>query len=61
MTDIVTLLAINFAALIAAILILWGIAVAIRDVSFIDAFWAWPGWGAAARARGLLPWAGAPA
>ena len=27
----------------------------------IDAFWAWPGWGAAARARGLLPWAGAPA
>ncbi|MBN8805842.1 MAG: hypothetical protein BGO58_03035 [Sphingopyxis sp. 65-8] len=40
MTDIVTLLAINFAALIAAILILWGIAVAIRDVSFIDAFWA---------------------
>ena len=40
MTDIVALLAINFAALIAAILILWGIAVAIRDVSFIDAFWA---------------------
>lgn len=40
MSDLPTLLGLNFAGLIAAILILWGIAVAIRDVSFIDAFWA---------------------
>ncbi|MBA3940573.1 MAG: hypothetical protein C0520_05130 [Sphingopyxis sp.] len=40
MTGAVPLLAINFAGLIAVILILWRIAVALRDVSFIDAFWA---------------------
>jgi steroid 5-alpha reductase family enzyme len=34
------LLLINFAALIAVIISLWFIAVKIRDVSFIDAFWA---------------------
>ncbi|WP_282948571.1 MULTISPECIES: DUF1295 domain-containing protein [unclassified Sphingopyxis] len=40
MSEGLTLLALNFAGLIAVILILWGIAAAIRDVSFIDAFWA---------------------
>lgn len=40
MSEALTLLGINFAGLIAVILILWWIAVAIRDVSFIDAFWA---------------------
>jgi steroid 5-alpha reductase family enzyme len=40
MSEALTLLAINFAGLIAVILLLWWIAVAIRDVSFIDAFWA---------------------
>lgn len=40
MSEALTLLGINFATLIATILILWWIAVAIRDVSFIDAFWA---------------------
>ncbi len=34
-----TLLGINLAILIAAIIALWTIAVRIRDVSFIDAFW----------------------
>lgn len=34
------LLALNFAGLIAIILLLWRLAVAARDVSFIDAFWA---------------------
>ncbi|MFC4292705.1 DUF1295 domain-containing protein [Sphingorhabdus arenilitoris] len=34
------LLALNFAILLAMILILWAISVRIRDVSFIDAFWA---------------------
>lgn len=51
MTDALTLLAINFSGLIAVILLLWGIATAIRDVSFIDAFWAFGmvllAWGAA--------------
>lgn len=40
MTDAILLLAINFAGLLAVILFLWGVAVTIRDVSFIDAFWA---------------------
>lgn len=40
MTDAISLLAINFGGLLAVILLLWGIAVTIRDVSFIDAFWA---------------------
>jgi steroid 5-alpha reductase family enzyme len=34
-----TLLGINLAILIAAIIVLWAVAVRIRDVSFIDAFW----------------------
>jgi steroid 5-alpha reductase family enzyme len=34
-----TLLGINLAILVAIILVLWGIAIRIRDVSFIDAFW----------------------
>jgi steroid 5-alpha reductase family enzyme len=33
-------LGLNFAILLTVILILWGISVRIRDVSFIDAFWA---------------------
>lgn len=40
MTDALSLLAINFAGLIGVILLLWAVAVAIRGVSFIDAFWA---------------------
>lgn len=40
MSEALTVLGINFAGLIAVILVLWWIAVAIRDVSFIDAFWA---------------------
>lgn len=35
-----SLLALNFAVLIAAIMLLWNYATRIRDVSFIDAFWA---------------------
>ena len=40
MTDAFIMLGFNFIALIAVILILWRVSVAIRDVSFIDAFWA---------------------
>jgi steroid 5-alpha reductase family enzyme len=40
MNDALSLLAINFGGLIAVILLLWGVATLIRDVSFIDAFWA---------------------
>lgn len=40
MSDALWLLAINFAGLVAVILLLWGTATLIRDVSFIDAFWA---------------------
>lgn len=54
MSDALTLLAMNFAALIAVILLLWRVAVHIRDVSFIDAFWALGmvllAWGAAFQA-----------
>lgn len=39
--EIAALLAGNFIALLAVILVLWGISVRIRDVSFIDAFWAY--------------------
>lgn len=53
MSDVPTLLGMNFAGLIGVILILWTIAVAIRDVSFIDAFWAFGmvllAWGSAAQ------------
>lgn len=59
---IVENLAINFAVLLVIILILWGISLRIRDVSFIDAFWAfgmvilaWVSWtNAGASARGNL-------
>lgn len=59
---IVQNLAINFIVLLAIILILWRISVRIRDVSFIDAFWAfgmvllaWVSWASAgASARGNL-------
>ena len=51
MSDALLLLAINFAGLLAVILLLWGLSVVIRDVSFIDAFWAFGmvllAWGAA--------------
>ena len=54
MTEIAGLLAVNFAGLLAVILLLWGFAVTIRDVSFIDAFWAFGmvllAWGSAAQA-----------
>jgi len=40
MIDILVLLAINLLGLLAVILILWRYACAIRDASFIDAFWA---------------------
>lgn len=38
--SLVTLLAGNFTALLAVIILLWLVSVRIRDVSFIDAFWA---------------------
>ncbi|MFN3452152.1 MAG: DUF1295 domain-containing protein, partial [Sphingorhabdus sp.] len=40
MTAIGPTLAVNAAALLAVILMLWAYSVKIRDVSFIDAFWA---------------------
>ena len=40
MSDALTMLAINLGVLMAAIFLLWAYAVKIRDVSFIDAFWA---------------------
>lgn len=40
MIDLPTMLAINFGGLLAVILVLWAGSVLIRDVSFIDAFWA---------------------
>ena len=40
MNDIATNLLINAAALFVVILALWAYSVKIRDVSFIDAFWA---------------------
>lgn len=40
MSGALTMLGLNFAGLILLILILWRMSVRIRDVSFIDAFWA---------------------
>ena len=40
MTPVVTLLMVNAVALLAVIFLLWAYSVRIRDVSFIDAFWA---------------------
>ena len=40
MTDLGSTILINAAALFAVILALWAYSVKIRDVSFIDAFWA---------------------
>jgi steroid 5-alpha reductase family enzyme len=40
MSAVATVLTLNAAALLAAILLLWAYSVRIRDVSFIDAFWA---------------------
>ena len=39
-SEIITILAVNFALCLAAFLVLWGIGSAIRDVSFIDSVWA---------------------
>ncbi|WGM30156.1 DUF1295 domain-containing protein [Brevundimonas sp. NIBR11] len=39
-TEIMTILGINFALCVASFVILWGIGVAIRDVTFVDAWWA---------------------
>jgi steroid 5-alpha reductase family enzyme len=38
--DILTILAINFAICVASFIILWRVGCAIRDVSFVDAWWA---------------------
>ena len=63
MSDALAMLGVNFAGLIAVALILWRVAVRIRDVSFIDAFWAFGmvllAWASALQAgvgapRGLL-------
>nr|WP_315456478.1 DUF1295 domain-containing protein [uncultured Sphingorhabdus sp.] len=40
MTPVLSTLVLNAAALLAVILLLWAYSVKIRDVSFIDAFWA---------------------
>jgi steroid 5-alpha reductase family enzyme len=40
MSAVATVVTLNAAALLAAILLLWAYSVRIRDVSFIDAFWA---------------------
>ena len=40
MSSFTSLLALNATALLAAILLLWAYSVRIKDVSFIDAFWA---------------------
>jgi steroid 5-alpha reductase family enzyme len=40
MSDALAMLGVNFAALIAVVLILWRVAVRLRDVSFVDTFWA---------------------
>ncbi len=40
LADIMPLLGINFAQLIVTILGLWGLSLVLKDVSFIDAFWA---------------------
>lgn len=39
-TEVLTILGINFAICVASFVILWGIGVAIRDVTFVDAWWA---------------------
>ena len=39
-TEILTILGINFAICVASFVILWGLGVAIRDVTFVDAWWA---------------------
>ncbi|MEO9600275.1 DUF1295 domain-containing protein [Parasphingorhabdus sp.] len=41
MTNLFMALGLNFAALVAIMIILWLISLRIRDVSFIDAFWAY--------------------
>jgi steroid 5-alpha reductase family enzyme len=38
--EILTVLAVNFALCLAGFTLLWGVAVAIKDVSFIDSVWA---------------------
>ncbi|MEO1310036.1 MAG: DUF1295 domain-containing protein [Pseudomonadota bacterium] len=40
MTEILPLLAVNFALIVGCMIVLWLISIAIKDVSFIDSFWA---------------------
>lgn len=40
MTEIFSLLAANFALIMGCMIVLWLISIAIKDVSFIDSFWA---------------------
>ena len=40
MTDIAAVLAANFAILMGCMIALWLLSIAIKDVSFIDSFWA---------------------
>lgn len=40
MTEILPLLAVNFALIMGCMIVLWLISIAIKDVSFIDSFWA---------------------
>ena len=54
-SDVLTILALNFALCVAGFVALWLIGSAIRDVSFIDSVWAL-GMGAVALAT---RWAGA--
>ena len=58
-SEIVTILAVNFALCVAAFLILWRVAVAIEDVSFIDSVWGL-GMGALALATYLQAHGAAP-
>ena len=39
LSDVLVILAVNFALCVAGFLVLWRVAVAIRDVSFIDSVW----------------------
>ncbi|MCG8441163.1 MAG: DUF1295 domain-containing protein [Caulobacterales bacterium] len=40
MTDITTILAVNFAVIMACMIALWLISLRLNDVSFVDSFWA---------------------
>ncbi len=40
MTDVLTLLALNFAIIMGCMIVLWLISIPLKDVSYIDSFWA---------------------